>query len=244
MPLVAFSGLLIGSFLNVVIYRLPKHQSIIVPASHCPKCGTSLQVWDLVPVFSFLLAGGRCRYCAKAVSRQYPLVELLTAFLFSGLYRVYGLSTDLIIYIFLGSLLIIVSFIDLNYQIIPNKITLPALVIGLILSLFGYNLSFSAALIGVVIPGGFFLLIALIVPQGLGMGDVKLVAMLGAWLGFKATLIGIFSGALLGSIIGLTLLATGRIERRTRIPFGPLISLGMVIVLLFPGLVNWYFSLF
>ena len=242
--LIFISGLLIGSFLNVVIYRLPKHQSIIRPASHCPKCGTSLQVRDLVPVFSFLLAGGRCRYCAKPVSRQYPLVELLTAFLFIGLYRVYGLSTDLIIYIFLGSLLIIVSFIDLNYQIIPNKITLPVLVIGLILSLFGYNLSFSAALLGVIIPGGFFLLIALIVPQGLGMGDVKLVAMLGAWLGFQATLIGIFSGALLGSIIGLILLATGRIERRTRIPFGPLISLGMVIVLLFPGLANWYISLF
>lgn len=238
-------GLLIGSFLNVIIYRLPKNESIVLPASHCLYCGTRLKVIDLVPILSFLLARGKCRYCDKPISWQYPVVELITGLLFLLLYVKYGINSKYVILLVLLSLLIICSMIDLKRKIIPNAITYPGIVTGLILSLFFNHISFVSALLGMVIPAGFLLLIALIIKKGMGMGDVKLVAMIGTFIGWEYTMLGIFIGSLVGSVIGLTLIAAHKMERKTRIPFGPFISMGTVIILLYgQRLLNWYLGLF
>lgn len=238
-------GLIFGSFLNVIIYRLPKNESIISPASHCPDCGTRLKPIDLVPVISFFLTKGRCRYCGKAISWQYPLVELLTALLFLSLYVKYGINSKFINLLILVSLLIICSFIDLRNKIIPNKITYPGIILGFILSLFFNHITFTSALLGLLIPAGLLFLIALIFKKGMGMGDVKLVAMIGTFIGWQDTLLSIFIGSLLGSVIGLILIGTDSIERRTRIPFGPFISIGTVVMLLIgENLIKWYLGLF
>lgn len=242
---ICFFGLIIGSFLNVIICRLPKNKSIITPSSHCPDCGTRLKPVDLVPVISFLWNRGRCRYCGVKISWQYPLVELLTALLFLSLYVKYGINSKFINLLILVSLLIICSFIDLRNRIIPNKITYPGIILGFILSLFFNHITFTSALLGLLIPAGLLFLIALIFNKGMGMGDVKLVAMIGTFIGWQDTLLSFFIGSLLGSVIGLILIGTDSIERRTRIPFGPFISSGTIIMLLFGNkLIEWYLGLF
>lgn len=238
-------GLLIGSFLNVVICRLPEEESIVFNRSHCPECGTKLGVIDLIPVVSFLLTTGKCRYCQTKISFQYPLVELLTGTFFVILFLQYHFSISFYIYIFLISLLIICTFIDYKHQIIPNKITYPGIIIGLILSLLFNHISFLSALLGVLIPGGFLLLIAILTKGGMGIGDVKLAAMIGTYIGAKYTLIGIFIGALVGSILGLSLMALEIKGRKDTIPFGPLIAFGTLLMLLWgPDIINWYFVMF
>lgn len=224
-------GTVIGSFLNVLIYRLPRQESIITPASHCPKCGEYLKVRDLIPILSFLLNRGKCRYCGKVINWQYPVVEVLTAFLFAILYHNFGLHISFIIYSFLSCILIVCSVIDLQYKIIPNKITYPALITALISSIFFNHISFMGSLTGMLIPGGLFLLLALLYGKGLGMGDVKLVALIGAVIGWQFTLIGIFLASLIASITGLILMIAGIMDRKTRIPFAPFIGLSTIISL-------------
>jgi leader peptidase (prepilin peptidase)/N-methyltransferase len=246
LPILIFTtGLIIGSFLNVVIYRLPENESIITPPSHCSECGTRLGPLDLVPILSFLFFRGRCRYCDNHISWQYPAVELLTGILYLLSYLKFGLSLDLIIYLGLISILIVCSFIDLKYKIIPNKITYPGIIIGLVLSLFFNHITIKSSLMGLVIPAGLLLLLAIIFKGGMGLGDVKLVGMIGVFIGYGYTLAGIFLGALVGSIVFLPLLIAGKVSRKTRIPFGPLISLGAVIMILFGSeLIGWYLGLF
>jgi leader peptidase (prepilin peptidase)/N-methyltransferase len=238
-------GLLIGSFLNVIIYRLPAGKSIISPPSHCPECGTRLKVIDLIPVLSFFSTGGKCRYCNTKISIQYPLVELLTGFLFLFTYLKFGFSVQLFIYLLLISALIAITFIDYKYMIIPNKITYPLIVISLLSAIIFNHITFFQSLLGIFIPTSLLLIIALIFKGGMGMGDVKLAAAIGGFLGWSYTLAGIFIGSLLGSIIGLSLMGLGIIERKTRIPFGPFICIGAVIMIFFGEvLFNWYFTLF
>jgi leader peptidase (prepilin peptidase)/N-methyltransferase len=225
-------GLVIGSFLNVVIYRLPEGESVVFTRSHCSECGTELGVLDLIPVVSFLLIRGRCRYCGSKLSYQYPVVELLTGALFLIVFIKYYFSIKFWIYLLLISLLIAISFIDFKRQIIPNRITYLGIVIGLILSLLFDHITFIAALWGLLIPSGFLLLIAIITKGGMGVGDVKLAAMIGSYIGFKYTLIGIFIGSFIGSILGLSLIGLGIKERKDRIAFGPLIALGAVLMVL------------
>ncbi len=227
--LVFIYGLLIGSFLNVVIYRLPENKSIVFPGSHCFNCNTRLKVVDLIPVLSWVFTKGKCRYCGEKVSWQYPLVELITAILFLLLFLNFGFSVRFFILLLLISVLIVCSVIDLKYKIIPNKITYPSIIIALILSFILNHITFISSFIGILIPGGLLLLLALLYGKGLGMGDVKLVAVIGAVLGWQFTLLGIFIGSFFGAIIGITLMITGVIDRRTRIPFGPLISIGIII---------------
>ncbi|QTL98551.1 prepilin peptidase [Iocasia frigidifontis] len=226
-------GTVIGSFLNVLIYRLPRQESIIAPPSHCPECGEYLKVRDLIPMLSFLLNRGKCRYCAKAISWQYPVVEVLTAFLLTILYHNYGLNISFIIYSILICILIVCSLIDLQYKIIPNKLTYPALITALISSIFLNHISLMGSLTGILVPGGLFLLLALLYGKGLGMGDVKLVAVIGAVIGWQFTLIGIFLASLIGSITGLVLMIAGIMDRKTRIPFAPFIGLGTIISLFY-----------
>ncbi|CCU79390.1 Leader peptidase (Prepilin peptidase) / N-methyltransferase [Halanaerobium saccharolyticum subsp. saccharolyticum DSM 6643] len=238
-------GLLIGSFLNVIIYRLPEEKSIITPPSHCPKCGTRLKVIDLIPVLSFLSTRGKCRYCNTKISIQYPLVELLTGFLFLAAYLKFGISIQLFIYLLLISALIAVTVIDYKYMIIPNKITYPLIVISVLSAIIFDYLTIFQSLLGIVIPSLLLLIVAFIFKGGMGMGDVKLVAAIGGFMGWSYTLAGIFLGSLLGSIIGLSLMGLGIIGRKTRIPFGPFICIGAVVMIFFGDtLFNWYINLF
>ena len=237
------TGLIIGSFFNVVIYRLPRGESVIIPPSHCPSCNTRLKAVDLIPVLSYIIYRGKCRYCGAKISLQYPVVELLTAILYLSVYIKFGFSLEGFIYLFLISLLIIISFIDLNEKIIPNLLSYSGIIIGLILSLIFNNLSFISAILGLIIPSLLLLIIALIFQGGMGIGDVKLVGMIGTFTGYLYPLIGIFIGSLFGSIIFLPLLMTGKIDKKTRIPFGPLISLGTIIMILFgEWLIDLYWS--
>lgn len=224
-------GTVIGSFLNVLIYRLPRQESIITPPSHCPECGEYLKVRDLIPIFSFLLSRGKCRYCAKAISWQYPVVELLTGFLFILLYFKYGFNTDSIFILFLIMVLVVCSFIDLKYKIIPNKITYPVFFVGLMYSFFFSNNSLLTTLYNIIIPAGFLFLLALIIKNSMGMGDIKYVAMIGSFLGWVNTMSGIFLGSIIGLIISLVLILFNVISRESKIPFAPFISLGIIIVL-------------
>ena len=238
-------GLIIGSFLNVVIYRMPEKKSIIKPPSHCPQCKTRLKVIDLIPVLSYLSTKGKCRYCGAEISWQYPFVELLTGFIFLGAYLKFGLTAELFIMLLLISALIVISLIDYKYLIIPNVITYSGIIIGLLTAIIFDYITIFSSLLGIVIPALILLVIALIFKGGMGMGDVKLASMLGAFLGTIDTLAGIFIGSLLGSVIGLSLMGLGVLKRKDRIPFGPFICFGAVIMIFFGEfLIDWYVSLF
>ena len=178
-------GLIVGSFLNVVIYRLPLKKSIIFPSSHCPKCETKLKYDDLIPVLSFIISKGKCSYCGEKISLYYPIVELSTALLFLLTFLKYGLNSEFIIYLLLISSLISVSFIDLKHQIIPNKITFIFIPLGLMLSLFFNHITFINSLLGLIVPAGLFFLIALVYKKGMGIADVKLIGMIGVFIGWK-----------------------------------------------------------
>ncbi|WP_459835429.1 prepilin peptidase [Halanaerobaculum tunisiense] len=236
-------GLIIGSFLNVVVYRLPAGESIIYPGSHCPECKTRLAPLDLIPVISFLATKGRCRYCQTKISYQYPLVELLTAFLFLFLLGEYQVSFQLGTYLVLVSLLIPISIIDLQEMIIPNQITYGGLILGLVSSIYGNYISIIESLLGLLIPAGLLLVIALL--GKMGLGDVKLVAMIGTFLGVRDTLLVIFCGSVVGSIIGLILIGLGNKRGTSKVPFGPFIALGTIVVLLWSEeIINFYLQLY
>lgn len=238
-------GLIIGSFLNVVIYRLPRRESIILPPSHCPGCQERLALRDLIPIISYVANRARCRYCGQKISWQYPVVEALTGLIILFLYFKYGLNTTFIRFSILVLALITCSFIDIRYKIIPNIITYPGIVIGLVFTLLTNQQNLILAFMGVLIPAGFLFLITYLYPGGLGLGDVKLVAMIGAFIGWQHTLLVIFIGALVGSVLGIILMVIGVINRQTRIPFGPFISLGVLLILFFgEELLNIYLGFF
>ena len=238
-------GLIIGSFLNVVIYRIPLKKSIIFPYSYCPYCETELPYYDLIPLISYFVNKGKCRYCNENISIQYPIVELLTALLFLLTFLKYGLNSEFIIFLLLISSLIIVSFIDFKHQIIPNEITFTFIPLGLILSLFFNHISFINSMLGLIIPAGVLLFIAFIYKKGMGIGDVKLIGMIGVFIGWKYALISIFIGALLGSIYGIFMMVTNNMIRKTQIPFCPFISTGAIIMILYGNnLINWYIKIF
>ncbi len=239
-------GLVLGSFYNVCIHRLPLDESIVWPGSRCPHCRHPLSVLDNLPLVSFLLLKGSCRYCHGPISCQYPVVEGL-----SGLATVligwkFGLSWAIFqALLFFGALLVI-SVIDLTHQIIPDVITLPGIVVGWALSwLIGVPGGWSS-LIGLLLGGGLFWLLALgyehlARKEGLGGGDIKLLAMIGAFLGWPGVLVTILLGSLAGTLVGLGLILIWKKDRTYPIPFGPFLSLGAVIHLFFgPTLLNWY----
>ena len=237
------TGLIIGSFFNVVIYRLPRGESVITLPSHCPSCNTRLKAVDLIPVLSYIIYRGKCRYCGAKISLQYPTVELITSILYLLVYINFGFTLEGFIYLFLISILIIISFIDLNEKIIPNILSYSGIIIGLILAIIFNHISFLSAILGLLIPSLLLLIIALIFKGGMGIGDVKLVGMIRTFTGYLYPLIGIFIGALVGSVVFLPLLMTGKIGKKTKIPFGPLISLGTVIMILFgEQLIDMYWS--
>ena len=239
-------GLIVGSFSNVCIYRIPRNESIIYPASHCPKCSTTILAKDNIPLLSYILLKGRCRNCGSRISIQYPVVEFLTGLVYVIIYQIYGLSVQSLIYIILSSALIIIAFIDLNKQIIPDVISLPGIIIGLILSFFVPYISFINSALGVLVGGGIILVIGLVgsvifKKEAMGGGDVKLAAMIGAFLGWKYAIISLFLGFFLGALVGIFLILSRVKRREDVIPFGPFIVLGSIITLLWgEKILSWY----
>jgi len=244
--LIFILGLIVGSFSNVCIYRIPRNESIIYPASHCPKCRSNISPKDNIPLLSYILLKGRCRNCKNKISIQYPIVELLTGLIYLIIYLIYGLSIQSLIYIILSSALIIITFIDLNEQIIPDEISLPGIVIGFIISFFVPYISFINSALGLLAGGGIILIIALggsaiFKKDAMGGGDVKLAAMIGAFLGWRYIIISLFLGFFIGALAGIFLIISKIKSREDIVPFGPFIVLGSFITLLWgKNIISWY----
>ena len=244
--LIFILGLIVGSFSNVCIYRIPRNESIIYPASHCPKCRSNISPKDNIPLLSYILLKGRCRNCKSKISIQYPIVELLTGLTYLIIYLIYGLSIQTLIYIILSSALIIIAFIDLNEEIVPDVISLPGIVIGFIISFFIPYISYINSALGVFVGGGIILIIGLagsviFKKEAMGGGDVKLAAMIGAFLGWKYIIISLFLGFFTGALAGIFLIASKIKSREDAIPFGPFIVLGSFITLFWgEKIISWY----
>lgn len=244
-------GIIIGSFLNVCIYRLPLGQSIVVPPSHCMSCNKRLGVKDLVPILSYVFLRGKCRHCGVGFSPRYALVELLTGLLFAGVTYVVGLSPLLIAYLIFTAFMVVIIFIDYDHQLILDKVLLPFAVIGVIINyLFGNIVTMEPfgwnVLYGALTGGGILLAIAigslLIAKQeGMGMGDVKFAAALGIWLGWQLTLEMLFLSFLFGGIGGIVCLLFLGKGRKTMIPFGPYIAIAALTTVLYGlDIIRWY----
>ncbi len=236
---VALFGLVIGSFLNVVIARLPERRSLWRPRSACPACDVAIAWYDNIPVLSFLALRGRCRACGGAISSRYPVVELLTAAAFLGAWAAFGPTPRFVVSAALLAALIAIAAIDLQRQIIPDAITLPGIVAGVLIGV-GTG-AWLDSVIGVLVGGGIFFVIILVQPGGMGGGDMKLGAMLGAFLGWKALLFSLFVAVTVGGVVALALLATGLRGRKDPIPFGPFLALGGAAGLFWgERVVAWY----
>ena len=225
-------GLLIGSFLNVVAYRLPRGESLLWPASHCPGCDQPIKPYDNVPVLSWLLLRGQCRNCGERISPRYPAIELLTALAFGAIVLLNGVDKDLIWELPFAAMLIAVAGIDLEHRIIPNKVMLPAAIFA-VASAIALRPDDLAEL-GIAGAGAFmaFLLCALAYPAGMGMGDVKLAGVMGLFLG-TAVIPALFIAFLAGTLVGVAVIAKhGKDGRKKGVPFGPFLALGGLIGLL------------
>jgi len=247
--LIFILGLIAGSFNNVCIYRIPRDESIIYPASHCPKCRTTILPKDNIPLLSYILLKGRCRNCKSKISIQYPVVEFLTGSIYLIIYLIYGLSIQSLIYIILLPALIIIAFIDLNEQIVPDVISLPGIVIGFIISFFVPYILFINSALGIVVGGGIILVIGLagsviFKKEAMGGGDVKLAAMIGAFLGWRYIIISLFFGFFLGALAGIFLILSKIKSKEDTVPFGPFIVLGSIISLLWgEKIITWYLGI-
>jgi leader peptidase (prepilin peptidase)/N-methyltransferase len=238
-------GLVIGSFLNVVIARLPAHRSLWMPGSACPTCGAAIAWRDNIPVLSFALLRGRCRACAGRISARYPLVEAATAVLFLAAAARFGVGPELAIAAALLAALVAITVIDLDHQIIPDVITLPGIVAGFLATVATGRLSLAESLLGIGLGGGVFFAIILASGGGMGGGDMKLGAMLGAFLGWKLTLVALFSAVLVGGVVAVAVLASGLKGRKDPIPFGPFLALGGAAALFWgKRWLTWYLDVF
>lgn len=235
-------GLIIGSFLNVCIHRIPRGESIIFPASHCPHCGYFLKPWDLIPIFSFLILRGRCSSCGEKILRRYPFVELLTGILFSLLVFKYGFTVKTFYYCFFAALLIVIAFVDLENFLIPNKVNLVLLVSGIIFHFLFSPLGLVNPILTFLGTGFLFLFLQILFRGGLGGGDVKFAALLGLWLGWPKTVFAIFLGSFLGSIIGISLIILKKRKRKDPVPYGPFLVTGTFIVLLLGDFIWCYLT--
>jgi leader peptidase (prepilin peptidase)/N-methyltransferase len=263
-------GLIIGSFLNVCIVRIPERKSIVMPASACPKCGTAIRPYDNIPVVSYLLLGGKCRACKTKISPMYPLVELLTAALFFGCYYAFGPTSESLKWAVFSALMIVLVFTDLRERILPDVVNFTGFGLGLALSLFtkpsdGAALwvvnrlfdfpppapvvSLVDAVIGAAIGSSLLWLVSeayfrLRKREGMGLGDVKMMLMAGAFLGARRTLLTILAGSLLGSVLGIAFILARREDSNYELPFGSFLGMAALLVVFFgTPIVNWYQSL-
>jgi leader peptidase (prepilin peptidase) / N-methyltransferase len=243
--MVAAIGALIGSFVNVVAYRLPRGESIIRPRSRCPGCGIQIAAYDNVPIVSWVALGGRCRECGGRISPQYPIVEALTAALFAAVCAKTGVEAELIPGLALVVTLVIVAAIDVEHRIVPNRVLAPSAVAAVVLWAIADPGHLPQSLIAAVGAGGFLLVAAVAYPSGMGMGDVKLGAVMGLYLG-SAVVPALFVGFFAGAIVGVAIVAIrGAAARKQALPFAPFLALGGFVGQLFGHeLVHWYLQHF
>jgi leader peptidase (prepilin peptidase)/N-methyltransferase len=241
-----FLGLCIGSFLNVVIYRVPMRLSIVKPRSKCPHCETPIKFYDNIPILSFIALRGRCRSCKAPIGIRYPLVELLTGILTVCVFMFFGPNITGLVYYLLVTTLITITFIDIDHRIIPDRISLPGIPFFFLATLLVPHISWSNSLLGIFAGGGILYLVAwgyhlLTGQEGMGGGDIKLLAMIGAVVGWLGVLFTIFAGSVIGCIVGLALMVKNRKGMKLAVPFGPFLSIGAVLYLFYgPQLINWY----
>lgn len=252
---VAVFGLIVGSYLNVVIYRLPLRLSTVTPGSRCPSCGAPIRPLDNLPVVSFLLLRGQCRQCGASISWRYPLIEIAAALLLVGCYFAFGFSLQALMAAVFGCLMIVLAMIDVDHLILPDRLTWPGIALGFL---------FHAALVihlglpwrhmlgplfGALLGGGLPLAIyglwwLIRREEGMGLGDAKMMALIGTFLEWKALLVAFFLAVLAGSIVGLVLMRSSGQGLRTRLPFGAFLALGGLIALFAgPALIGWYMRL-
>ncbi|MCH8013959.1 MAG: prepilin peptidase [Candidatus Dadabacteria bacterium] len=257
-------GSIIGSFLNVCIYRLPREESIVYPGSHCTSCRKSISFYHNIPILSYIFLGGRCSHCNSKISFSYPLVEILSGLLFVATLWKFGMILDTLLYLLFISGLIVITFVDLKHMIIPNVITYPGILVGILYKAlttnwqnslelvsnfsFGFQNFFELlnevpildSLFGVILGGGILLLIAYTYEiirkrQGMGMGDVKLLALIGAFLGWQGVFFVIFLSSILGSIVGLSIIITRKGDLKYALSFGPFLSIAAIIYIFTGG---------
>jgi leader peptidase (prepilin peptidase)/N-methyltransferase len=260
-------GLIIGSFLNVCIVRIPSGKSIVLPSSACTKCGEPIRPYDNIPVVSYLLLRGKCRKCKNPISAMYPAVELLTGLLFLGCYEVFGLTTEALKWAVFSAILVVLVFTDLRERILPDVVNFTGFGLGLLLSFFTTPvdgtalaiakrvfefpppapvLSFADALLGAAAGSGLLWLVSEVYfrlrgREGMGMGDVKMMLMAGAFLGLKRTLLTIFTGSVLGSILGIIVIVARRKDSDYELPFGTFLGMAALLVVFFgTPIVYWY----
>ena len=232
-------GALVGSFLNVVILRLPEEgASIVFPASHCPDCKNNISWYDNIPILSFLVLRGRCRHCGISISRQYPLVESVMAMLSLALFHYFGFSLLYGIYFIFCAALLVIIFIDFAHQIIPDVISLPGIVLGFAVSFINPFVDWQSSGLGILFGGGSFYLVALLYylftkRDGMGGGDIKLLSMIGAFLGWQSLPFVVFASSLMGSIIGIGAMVKQRKGGQTVIPYGPFLAVAAILYLFF-----------
>lgn len=266
----ALLGLVIGSFLNVCIYRMPLRKSVVSPGSSCPHCGISIRLLDNIPILSFLLLGGKCRDCGKRISFQYPVVELLCALAFYSCSRMWLFTPATYVNSLFLAIIIILIFTDYNHRILPNRLTLPGIIAGFLLSPFqmpevyatdGLSIKLTSLLglqsisialpwigsiLGAIVAGGFLYFVAFAYEvvrkrEGLGMGDVKMMAMVGAFIGWRLALLTIFVGSVFGTIVGILLILFRKISTQGKLPFGVFLGIGSALCLFYGfSLLRWY----
>lgn len=241
-------GMVVGSFLNVCICRMPRDESVVSPPSHCPQCAYLIKWYDNIPLLSYLFLKGKCRGCGAHISLQYPLVELLNGILTLLLFLRFGPTPVFAALFLFCSALVVITFIDLEHQIIPDEISLSGIVIGFLLSFFLQGHSWLNSLLGILLGGGSLLLVAygyqlLTGNEGMGGGDIKLLAMMGAFLGWKAVPFIIFSSSLIGSIIGVSIMLFQKKDAKLAIPFGPYLAFSAVLYIFYgKPLIQYYLN--
>jgi leader peptidase (prepilin peptidase)/N-methyltransferase len=242
-------GLCIGSFLNVCIYRIPASKSISHPRSSCTSCNKLIPFYDNIPVVSYLLLRGRCRFCSEPISLRYPIIEMLTGFFALITVFKYGISLEALIYFVYIAALLVITFIDIDHQIIPDVISLPGIPIFFIASFWLSQVTYRDSFIGILAGGGSLFLVAwtysmITKREGMGGGDIKLLAMIGAVIGWQGVLFTIFVASAVGTISGMLVMLKSRKGMKLKIPFGPFLAIGGIAYIFFgPQLVRWYFQL-
>jgi leader peptidase (prepilin peptidase)/N-methyltransferase len=243
-------GLTIGSFLNVCIFRIPESKSIVRPGSTCPGCNKPIKYYDNIPVISYILLGGKCRKCNMPISFRYPLVELISGLAALAVFMRYGLSFEGLVYFTFISALIVITFIDIDHRIIPDVISLPGIPIGFLASFLLSSITWKGSLIGIIAGGGSLLAVAWIYSlitknEGMGGGDIKLLAMIGAFIGLKGVIFTVFTASATGTAAGIAAMLKNREgDMKLAVPFGPFLSIGAILYIFFGSeIISWYLNL-
>lgn len=242
-------GALVGSFLNVCIVRLPLNKSIVTPRSHCRHCGKTLPFYDLIPLISFLWLRGHCRFCYKPISIEYFIVELLTALGAVWTFEAFGFGIQGFSYFLFIASLIVITFIDIHHRIIPDTISIGGTILGFLLSFYFLSIDPLNSLAGILVGGGLLYVLALIYVkltqrEGMGGGDIKLTAMIGAFLGYKGVFLTLFISSILGSAWGILWVILKKQNLQIALPYGPFLAIGAVMVLFFQDYFQYLFGLF